>query len=355
MINEDVGRVSVNLADVTGFVQIERELLKRNRDLLVINAISSAFIAANDTELIYSNLLDRVLLATEFSLGWFVIKDSNGFVLKCASGGSIEFRNKLKEGKLDDFYNKILSEDSPLYVLESREMPDDLKKEGIFFFSGIPLLFGNETIGFVFLASRSDVVFDFDIASLLSLIGNTLSLVAGKMILFKETERLAITDSLTGLSNVRYFYSALDAEIARCQRYNSVFSLILFDIDNFKGFNDKHGHQAGDEVLRALSVVMKNEARKSDIVARYGGEEFIVILPNTTKIEAYHLATRIKDAIEATKFLDNNELAVSLSGGVATFPEDAGNAKNLLYAADMSMYQAKAEGKRRICCYRKKQ
>jgi diguanylate cyclase (GGDEF)-like protein len=176
-------------------------------------------------------------------------------------------------------------------------------------------------------------------------------MIADKIKLFQETQRLAITDGLTGLFNIRHFYDELEKEIARAQRYSTGFSLALFDIDDFKVLNDTYGHQSGDEVLRDVTEMMLHVSRKTDIVARYGGEEFISILPNTPKDEAYKHAYRIKDSVEGKLYLGENSVRLTLSGGISSFPEDAEDAKALLYAADMAMYQAKAAGKNRIYRY----
>jgi diguanylate cyclase (GGDEF)-like protein len=215
----------------------------------------------------------------------------------------------------------------------------------------IPLRTGEHVMGCLVLCSRIETAFDFDLASLLSLIGNNLSVIADKIKLFQETQRLAITDGLTGIYNARFFYDELEKEIARSERYSTPFSLALFDIDDFKLINDTYGHQAGDEVLRDVADMIMKASRKSDIVARYGGEEFISILPNTSKEEAYKHSCRIKEAVEGKNYLGENSVRLTISGGISTFPGDAEDAKSLLYASDMALYKAKAAGKKTIYCY----
>ncbi|MEC4676563.1 MAG: GGDEF domain-containing protein, partial [Nitrospirota bacterium] len=151
-----------------------------------------------------------------------------------------------------------------------------------------------------------------------------------------------------------YFYECLDLEIARTNRYGKSFSLILFDIDNFKKINDTYGHLAGDEVLQGLANILKSISRETDIVVRYGGEEFIIILPNTDEEETILLAERIKDIVYKTTFMvyETTGVKVTLSGGIASYPQNASDAKNLLSAADTALYSAKAAGKNQIFCFK---
>lgn len=346
--------VCVVFRDISTFVQLEKALLKRNRELAIINTISGAFISSRSIGSVFEDLLEKVLVVSDFNIGWIAVNEEKGFSLKCSSGVSPIFRQELEEGVLNYVYGDIMKTLTPLYVLEAKDVEGHglLVKEGIVFFAGIPLRYGAETIGILVLASRIDVEFDFEHASLFSLIGKNITLIAEKIMLFQETQRLAITDGLSGLYNVRYFYDSLDKEIERTRRYSAVFSLILFDIDDFKALNDTFGHQAGDEVLRAVSSIFKGASRKADMVARYGGEEFILMLPNTSKEEAAAIAGRLKELIEDSDYIEGEKVKITLSGGIASFPEDAPDAKTLLYAADMAMYEAKAKGKKKVCAFR---
>jgi diguanylate cyclase (GGDEF)-like protein len=347
--------ICVEFKDMSSYVTLEEESMRRNKELIVTNALTGTFISSSKLDTVFHELLEKVLIISEMSIGWIVVRDADEFELMSAIGISREFKLRIEKGELDIAYNKFLQSNDPMHIFEPTEIAgiDPLKTEGIVFFAAIPLKAGDYIMGFLLLASRVDIKFDFDLASLFSLLGNNLSLIAEKIHLFKESQRLAITDNLTGLYNARHFYDVLNAEIARTERYKLPFSLVLFDIDDFKSLNDTYGHQAGDEVLNAVALAMKHMARKTDTIARYGGEEFIVVLPNTDQEKAFSLASRIKENVESTIFLSDKAVKVTLSGGVATFPQDAVDSKSLLYAADMAMYKAKGEGKDRICCYKK--
>jgi diguanylate cyclase (GGDEF)-like protein/PAS domain S-box-containing protein len=352
-VNGEMSYVLIVLTDISAFVNLEAEFLKKNRELIISNTLSSAFITSDNIDTVFSDLLEKALVISHLGMGWIMLKRDEGFELKVSSGLSNDFRKAIEDGLLDTVIGKTLVSDSPLHVFESedtRQIPE-LNKEGVAFFAVIPLRSGPDVLGCLLLASRVETTFDFDLASLLSLIGNNLSMIADKIKLFQETQRLAITDGLTGLFNARYFYEELEKEIARAQRYSTTFSLALFDIDDFKVLNDTFGHQAGDEVLRDVAEMILRVSRKTDVVARYGGEEFISILPNTSKDEAYKHAHRIKDSVEGKRYLGVNSVQFTLSGGISAFPEDATDAKALLYAADMAMYKAKAAGKNIIHSY----
>lgn len=167
--------------------------------------------------------------------------------------------------------------------------------------------------------------------------------------ILEETRKYSRSDGLTGLFNRRFFDEALEGEINRAQRYDGSFSLIFFDLDNFKNLNDNYGHQAGDLTLKKVAEVMVLEKRTEDLACRYGGEELILILPETKKINALVIAERIRQKVEALELeFDGRSFNVTLSGGVASYPADAADAKALIHAADMGLYQAKENGRNRI-------
>jgi len=336
--------------DVTKFVNLEEELIRRNRLLMAINSISTAFISTDNISSVFDRLIEKIALITDLDLCWIAVKGNSGFVIRGSAGLSLEFRMKLDSGKLDNYHDEVLRSDEPFFVLEEDEVKrfPDIEKEGIEFLVGQPLTVGPDKAGVLAIGHRSPVRMGFDLASLLQLIGNHVSLILEKVRLYEEAEYLAVTDALTGIFNLRYFYDALALETARARRYGYPFSISLFDIDDFKAINDNYGHQAGDEVLRGIASAMKRVSRESDIVARYGGEEFIVILSSTGKEEAMKQAVRVKNAVEIETYLENKYIRISLSGGIATFPDDGADEKRLLYAADMALYEAKGMGKRQI-------
>ena len=163
-----------------------------------------------------------------------------------------------------------------------------------------------------------------------------------------KTHRRAITDPLTKLYNVGFFRERLDIELDRARETGDQLSVVLFDIDHFKHFNDTNGHEEGNVVLTALARLMKEVGRRGDILARYGGEEFISLLYGAGRDEAARFAETVRKAIEGHPFRGGEKQPggrVTVSGGVAVFPDDSGDAQALVEAADRNLYRAKERGR----------
>lgn len=165
------------------------------------------------------------------------------------------------------------------------------------------------------------------------------------------TEHYSLTDSLTSLNNRRYLDRHLQEEFDRATRYGRPFSVAMADIDDFKKYNDSYGHQAGDILLKDLARIMRKLARKTDMVIRYGGEEFLVVLPETDTQAARAFAEKIRAAIESYKFVlpdGTRSSKVTVSIGIAAFPEDGATVSDIISKADALLYDAKNRGKNRV-------
>jgi two-component system cell cycle response regulator len=166
-------------------------------------------------------------------------------------------------------------------------------------------------------------------------------------------EQLAVQDELTGLFNYRYLHTRLHEEFKRSERYREPLACVVLDIDHFKRINEGYGHEAGDLVLRETAVRLRKAVREIDVVARYGGEEFLLVLPSTNFSGALSVADRVWRAVGDEPYsLPNGSERVSISLGVAVFPSRDINSKDaLIKAADKALYQAKDDGRDRICVY----
>jgi len=173
------------------------------------------------------------------------------------------------------------------------------------------------------------------------------------LVLHEEIARLAVTDGLTGLYNYRAFQEELSEEINRAERYFKTFSLIMLDIDHFKSFNDIYGHQTGDLALKEISKIIGSELRTVDFPARYGGEEFIIILPETSVDGAVIVAERIRNAVAEHPFTSESgeRLLLTVSAGVACYPDDAASKEDMIKKADQALYLAKDKGRNTVCTY----
>lgn len=168
-----------------------------------------------------------------------------------------------------------------------------------------------------------------------------------------ELEELVVRDELTGLFNRREFFRRLnDEEIQRAHRYGGPLSLLILDLDNLKVINDEHGHLAGYQALNDVARSVDGQVRQGDFVARYGGDEFVVMAPEADADEAVTIAERIRCSVAGSPiWLDSGEyvnMSVSIGIGIATFPEDAGTADDLMLAADTALYRAKAAGRDQV-------
>ena len=161
-------------------------------------------------------------------------------------------------------------------------------------------------------------------------------------------QQQAITDGLTGAHNHRYFQQQLKLELERVARNQQPLSLLMIDADHFKRFNDRHGHLAGDDVLRHLARVLGEGRRVNDVVARYGGEEFAILLAGTDKVRAAEVAEQIRARVCAAPMEPADEV-VTVSIGVASAPSDAEGALDLVAAADAALYEAKRAGRNCVC------
>jgi diguanylate cyclase (GGDEF)-like protein len=176
------------------------------------------------------------------------------------------------------------------------------------------------------------------------------SVALDNALLLKRAEALSVTDDLTQLYNTRYLNQVLHRETKRASRSGRPLSLLFIDLDGFKGINDNHGHLFGSRALVEAASVIRGSARETDIVARFGGDEFAVILPDTGSEGAYAVGERIRERIAEYQFLAEKGLNLRLTAsvGVATLPDAADSADELIHAADVAMYSVKDHGKNGI-------
>jgi diguanylate cyclase (GGDEF)-like protein len=168
--------------------------------------------------------------------------------------------------------------------------------------------------------------------------------------MYRKLRALSVTDGLTGLLNHREFYERLDREVDRAKRYAHTLSLLILDVDDFKRYNDRFGHPAGDEALRVLASLLRQSARGTDILARYGGEEFAVILPESSNGGAMLMAERIRSSLAGANLSPIPDEVVHLTVSIGIYTSEAGGTSvdTIVSMADEAAYRAKAEGKNQV-------
>lgn len=215
---------------------------------------------------------------------------------------------------------------------------------------GVPLIARNKVLGVMAVQSYDETgAYDRGHLNIFLTIANQAASAIENANLYGKTKRLASIDGLTGVLDNRHFLKLLKRETNRVDRYGGRVSVAVIDLDKFKRYNDKYGHQAGDLLLRRFAKALIKSFREVDTVARYGGDEFIVLLPSTGREDAVAACERMRESIRQKLNGSIRDAPLSLSIGVATMPDDVDTAEELVYAADMALYKAKELGRNRVC------
>lgn len=225
---------------------------------------------------------------------------------------------------------------------------DMAELEGIRAMLCVPMNTRTSTIGCITVYRKDNIAFaDHDLL-LLSIFASEAVEAIEKAKLISELQRQATLDPLTGLYNKRAFIEKLHIEVARNERHHHSLALMFIDLDNFKSFNDQHGHLMGDKMLHDFTHLLQQHCRKMDVIGRFGGDEFLIIAPQTDREGAFGLAEKIRLALAAHEFISSNiatTFHTSCSIGIALMPDQAKNTDELLARADQALYVSKRAGK----------
>ncbi len=242
---------------------------------------------------------------------------------------------------VEDIYNDFR------FSLENQNLD-----KGFHSIASAPLMSKDKVLGILRMDSAQKSFYTQEDLRLLDIISDLAFVALENAILYRRVSDLAITDGLTSLYVHKYFKERLANEVKRSLKSEKPFSLVLLDIDNFKDYNDKYGHTAGDLVLKHIARILTEDLRGGDIAARYGGEEFALILVDRDKAEAVALSDRLRRRIENTSImLRRKKTNITISAGIATSPSDSSLVEDLLRDADRRLYKAKEKGKNQVCAY----
>ncbi|MEK6759869.1 MAG: diguanylate cyclase [Deltaproteobacteria bacterium] len=311
-----------------------------------------------DREELYEMILAKSSELVDAERGSLMILDnkSNFLSVKAAKGLDKNIIDSLRVRVGEGISGSIALKGIPVMVRDIENEVPPLKNRPIYktkSFISIPLKLDNRVIGVINVSDKlTGEVFSEQDLHLLQSFANYASIALERGAYYsmsEELKMLSMTDPLTGLFNRRYFHERLFEEMERVKRHGESFTVFMMDIDNFKLTNDRYGHMAGDEILKCVARTIRDAVRSMDVVARYGGEEFAVILPHTGKKGAFVIAERIRRNVgEARVGVGDGFECITISLGVAEYPNDAANIDDLIDKADKAMYLAKKMGKNRV-------
>jgi diguanylate cyclase (GGDEF)-like protein len=217
----------------------------------------------------------------------------------------------------------------------------------------LPLAVEGEVLGCISLTSEQSNAFDVQDLQFFSVVGYQMAATLKQFQKINSIKDMAIYDKLTNVHNRRYFDEKLRTETQKSLSSHTPLSLVIVDIDHFKKVNDTYGHHAGDSVLSKVASLLKNSVRKDDTVARYGGEEFVLILPGAKLEVTSMIAERIRRLVETTPFeIESGQIQITISMGISNLPAHrARSEEELVKMADQALYNAKREGRNRVCIF----
>jgi diguanylate cyclase (GGDEF)-like protein len=202
--------------------------------------------------------------------------------------------------------------------------------------------------GLLIAIHRFGSMYSAEDVRLLTLLANQAAIAVENALLYQKLEQEAITDELTSVYNYRFLISSLEGEIKRARRFKQSFSFVMFDVDNLKSYNDRHGHLSGSQVLKEVASIITSSVREIDFVSKYGGDEFGVLLPQTRLTGAEKVTRRVVDSVREHCFDAHNPGLITCSAGVSSFPRDGQTPQAIIDAADKALYQAKRTGKNTV-------
>ena len=320
--------------------------------------VAKAVVSTLDLDTVLQAILTSAMGFAETPAGSVALycQEKRELTLHAHSGLTADFVKNQRWGATPGGLTEQVLKAGEISFIEDTEKADFFNNpialnEGIRSLVCVPLHFQGEIMGILYLDDFVPRRFDREKLNLLAVLASFAAMAIHNATLHKHTKLMAITDSLTGLHNHRYFKQYFKQEMARAKRYRKPLSIIMMDIDDFKSFNDSFGHASGDLLLSALGTRILQTIRGVDVAFRYGGEELIVLLPDTRLDQANLAAERLRASVQngtAQELVGCATRGVTVSVGVASYPENADNMDELFNIVDSLLYRAKRCGKNKV-------
>lgn len=343
--NATIGKMFLFLvvALATGYMtrELERErrsAVERAAQADSLRELSMNLVVDTDIKDVFDVLIGHAVQMTSADRGRLILSSQEGFTVAASANRNGDLTAPPEDEPMDEHQL------SQAASLGEAVFATDLK--GLV----IPIVSGEGVTAIISITRAAGTFTNQDLFAVNALSGSSAVTLANAL-RYQRSRQEATTDGLTLLANVREFRRRLDAAFARPDRLGNPLSLLMIDLDHFKSVNDELGHQHGDLVLQMGARIVKAAARAQDLVARYGGDELAVMVADTNSTGAQRLAYRIVDAVHAAAVSTTPGLHLTFSIGVASYPEDAFTASELIAAADQALYLAKREGKDRACTF----
>ncbi|HKB32538.1 MAG TPA: diguanylate cyclase [Candidatus Dormibacteraeota bacterium] len=343
--NATIGKMFLFLvvALATGYMtrELERErrsAVERAAQADSLRELSTNLVGSTDIKDVFVVLTDHAVQMTSAERGRLILSSQEGFTVVASANRTGASTPAAEDEAMDEHQlSQAAITGEAVFGADNKALV-------------VPIASGDGVTAILNLNQSAGVFTNQDLFAVNALSGSTAVTLANAL-RYQRSRQEATTDSLTGLANVREFRRRLEGAFARPDRLSNPISLLLVDFDHFKSVNDELGHQHGDLVLQMGARIVKAAARAQDMVARYGGDELAVMVADTNATGAQRLAYRIVDAVHAAMVSTTPDEHLTFSIGVASFPEDAFTASELIAAADQALYLAKREGKDRACTF----
>jgi diguanylate cyclase (GGDEF)-like protein len=350
-------RYNIKTTDLKKSLELcDRSLVDHVTNMVKFDKLSTFLNLTIDIEALTDLILNGVAdIIPGYYYSFFFHRDINREIVIYSDMQVYKMTASVIERQIKEYYENLINLDMGDHYTVRVILPSNMfeREENItgnlssFF---VPVIVNNSFKGVLGISSENKPIQEVN-KDILLMISARISKILSNATIQHDTKMLASTDALTGLLNRHAFHERFNQEYERFRRYGSFLSLVVADCDNLKMFNDTYGHPAGDEVLRNISHILRENTRGSDVVARYGGDEFVILLLHSNSMNAFNIAKRFNKKVEDYVFLlQDQKLKTTISTGVATVPnETIHSQEDFLDSADQALYEAKLKGKNQVC------